>query len=154
MVKGMPWTHEEVKLLLKLVAEGKPLGMIAAALGKSEDAVYHKCKRLGLKVKEEGAMDETASIKLPQDLPSLEEALKILAGALQAAVQAGLSKVEVQRLQAIATLAKTYEQLLSKYVDYRAIEEKLLEMEQKYSQLLQKIKSETTAGNEVDTQEQ
>jgi hypothetical protein len=48
-------------------------------------------------------------LSLPRELPSIEEALKLLAGALQAASQAGLDKVEVQRLQAIATLARTHE---------------------------------------------
>jgi maleate cis-trans isomerase len=69
-------------------------------------------------------------------LPSIEEALKILAGALQAASQAGLDKVEVQRLQAIATLARTYEQLVSRYIDYRGIEVMLIEMREKYEALV------------------
>jgi hypothetical protein len=104
MTKGKPWTHEEAKRLLKLVAEGKTIEIIVADLEKSRDAVYVKCRRLGLVVEEEGAKGRTtSSIRLPKELPSIEEALKILAGALQAASQAGLDKVEVQKLQTIGS---------------------------------------------------
>jgi hypothetical protein len=43
--------------------------------------------------------------------------------------------VEVQRLQAIATLARTYEQLVSRYIDYRGIEVMLIDMRKKYDAL-------------------
>jgi hypothetical protein len=56
---------------------------------------------------------------------------------LEAASAPGLSKVEVQRLQVVATLAKTYKEILADYINYRAIEEKLNDMEAKYAQLLQ-----------------
>jgi hypothetical protein len=104
MTKGKPWTHEEAKRLLKLVAEGKTIEIIVADLEKSRDAVYVKCRRLGLVEEEEGAKGHTtSSIKLPKELPSIEEALKVSAGALQAASQAGLDKVEVQKLQTIGS---------------------------------------------------
>jgi len=104
VTRGKPWTREEVKRLLRLVAEGKTIEMIVADLEKFRDAVYVKCRRLGLVVEEEGAKVLTSSsIRLPEELPSVEEALKILAGALQAASQAGLDKVEVQKLQAIGS---------------------------------------------------
>jgi hypothetical protein len=126
--------------LLRLVAEGKTIEMIVADLEKSKDAVYHKCRRLGLVVEEEGAKARTtSSIRLPKELPSVEEALKILAGVLQAASQAGLDKVEVQRLHAIATLARTYEQLVSRYIDYRGIVVMLIDMRKKYDALTGKM---------------
>jgi hypothetical protein len=43
---------------------------------------------------------------IPKELPTVEEALKILAGALKAAGVPGLDRVEVQRLQAVARLAR------------------------------------------------
>jgi hypothetical protein len=43
---------------------------------------------------------------LPKELPSVEEALIKLAGALNAACKPGLDKVEIQRLQVVATLAR------------------------------------------------
>jgi hypothetical protein len=72
---------------------------------------------------------------LPEELPSVEEALKILAGALKAASEAGLTRVEVQRLHLIANLARTYKELLADYIDYRGIEQKLIELEAKYARL-------------------
>jgi len=149
MTRGKPWTHEEVKRLLKLVAEGNTIERIMADLQKSRDAVCHKCRRLGLVVEEEGAKGRTAaSIRLPEELPSVEEALKILAGALQAASQAGLDKVEVQRLQAIATIARTYEQLLSRYVDYRGIDVELVGMREKYEALVAQMQRRRSGNDE------
>jgi len=62
----------------------------------------------------------------------------MLAGALQAATQPGLTNVEVDRLQVIATIARTYDHLLANYIRYREIETKLVELEQKYVQLAEK----------------
>ncbi len=43
---------------------------------------------------------------LPAELPSVEEAQRMLAGVLRASVEPGLDKVEVQRLRVVATLAR------------------------------------------------
>ncbi|MGB9960296.1 MAG: hypothetical protein ACPLKQ_07245 [Candidatus Bathyarchaeales archaeon] len=77
-------------------------------------------------------------MKSPHTLPSLEEVLLLLAGALKKAAEPGLGKTELQRLSAIAALYKAYESGLEKYVDYRQIEAKLLELEKKYAELAQK----------------
>ena len=61
----------------------------------------------------------------------------MLAGALKTAVKPGLDKVEVQRLQAVATIAKTYKEILADYINYREIETKLKEMEELNARLLQ-----------------
>jgi hypothetical protein len=66
----------------------------------------------------------------------VDEALRMLAGALKAAVKPGLDRVEVQRLQAIATISKTYKELLTDYINYREIETKLKEMAEQNAQLL------------------
>jgi hypothetical protein len=146
MPKGKPWTAEEETKLRELVNSGLSLESIAAKLDKTPNAVYLKSRRLGLHLKEEDAKGDTtsSSIPLPKELPSVEEALKILAGALIAASKPGLNKVEVQRLQIIATLARTYEQLLARYIDYRGIEQKLIELEAKYAKLAEKPKSHAT----------
>ncbi|MDH5483487.1 MAG: hypothetical protein OEY22_11530 [Candidatus Bathyarchaeota archaeon] len=86
----------------------KPLSVIAEPLNKSVNAVYLKCKRLDLKVEEDAKGYTTSSLKLPKELPSIEEALKILAAALEKAGQQSLDKVEIQRLQIVASLARTY----------------------------------------------
>jgi hypothetical protein len=150
MPKGKPWSVEEEIKLKRLVKAGEPLDKIAAKLGKSKGAVYLKCKRLGLKVvvNKTAKLTTTSEIALPKELLSVEEALKILAGALQAAPKTGLSRVEVQRLHVIANLARTYKELLADYIDYRGIEQKLVELEAKYAKLAEKAKqTESTLLN-------
>jgi hypothetical protein len=139
--KGKPWTHKEEVKLKKLAQEGKSIDVIAGSLSKSEDAVYHKCKRLGLLVEEGAKGPRTSSLKIPKELPTVEETLKILAGALKTAIEPGLDKVEVQRLQVVATLARTYKDLLADYVDYRGIEMELIELRTKYEDLVRKVQN-------------
>jgi hypothetical protein len=140
-LKGKPWTVEEEKQLEVLVKTGVPLKVIAARLGKRVGAVAIKCQRLGLKVVVNKGLTTTTSIQLPKELPSVEEALKMLAGALRKACEAGLDKVEVQRLQVISTLARTYKEILADYLDYRGVEAQLLELRQKYAEVAQRAQS-------------
>ena len=112
-------------------------------MGKSKQAIIKKAERLGLEVVKQQKPRKkslTSSLELPKELPSVEEALKILAGALKAAAQPGLDKVEVQRLQVVATLARTYKDLLADYIGYRQIEKNLVELEAKYARLAKKAK--------------
>jgi len=140
MPKGKPWTREQEAKLKRLVKSGLELKVIAAQLGKSEGAIRAKARNLGLEVGKNvrRQFSTSSEIALPKELPSVEEALKILAGALNAASKPCLDKVEVQRLQVVATLARTYKQLLSDYVGYREIEAKLVKLEEKYAQLTEK----------------
>ncbi len=142
-MKGKLWTLEEEIKLRELIQAGDNANKIAAQLGKTEHAIYEKARRLGLRViiTESTRKLITSELKLPSELPSVEEALKILAAALQSAAQSGLNKAEVQRLQATATLARTYRDLLADYIDYRGIEAKLVELEGKYAALVQEAKS-------------
>jgi hypothetical protein len=133
MTKGLPWTVEEEATLKALVAAKTPLDVLAAKFGRQPGAVLLKCRRLGLAYTQ---VTNTA-VSLPAELPSVEETLKKLAGALDAACAPGLNKVEVMRLQVVATLARTYKEILSDYVNYREIEAKLNDMEAKYAVLLQ-----------------
>jgi len=147
MPKGKPWTPEEEAKLKQMVACGENLESISTKLGKTENAVIQKCRRLGLVVEGAKRYTSSSSIPLPAELPSPEEALKMLAGALKAATQPGLDKVEVQRLQVVATLARTYDHLLANYVRYRDIEAKLVELEKKYAQLAEKAKGDAPKPN-------
>jgi hypothetical protein len=134
MTRGKQWTTQQETELKTLVEANKNLEEIAAVLQKTPGAIIIKCQRLGIKPRTEGYVD--TSIPLPKELPSVEEALKMLAGALKTAVKPGLNKIEVQRLQAIATIAKTYKELLADYINYREIEAKLKEMEELNAKLL------------------
>lgn len=143
-MKGKPWTSKEEAKLKQLVDSGDSLEVIAAKLDKSRGAVREKAKRSGLEVVVgKRRQRTTTSLALPKELPSVEETLKILAGALTAAVEPGLDRVEVQRLQVVATLARTYKELFADYVHYREIEAKLVELEAKYA----KLAEETTKGH-------
>ena len=145
MVKGVPWTVEEEASLKALVDAKTPLDVMAAKLGRQTSAVFVKCQRLGLATRQVTA----AQIPLPAELPSVEETLKKLAGALDAACAPGLTKAEVQRLQVVATLAKAYKEILADYINYREIEAKLNDMEVKYAALLQQ--QATGAASEPDS---
>ncbi len=142
-MKGKPWTPDEEMQLKQLVDGKASVEVIAAKLQRSPDAVVHKCRRLGLEVVGLEPLGTSTSLLLPAELPSVEEALKMLAGALRASVKPGLDKVEVQRLQVVATLVRTYKEILADYISYRAVEVKLVELETKYARLVE----EKSKGN-------
>jgi len=136
LVKGKPWTVKEEKQLKDLHEAKTPIDVISTKLGRKPTAIMVKCGRLNIDVVVPKGCTTTTSIQLPSDLPSVEEALKILAGALNAARKSGLDKVEVQRLQVIATSARTYKEILADYVNYRGIEARMAKMEEECERLL------------------
>jgi hypothetical protein len=141
-MKGKPWSVDEEKQLRELVAAKTPFEVIAAKLGRGRDAVTIKCKRLGLEVVVANCYSTTTtSLKVPEELPSVEEALLKLAGALEAACKPGLDKVEVQRLQVVASIAKTYKDIFADYLDYRGLEVELVDLREKYEAFSKKSKN-------------
>ena len=86
--KGKPWSHAQVKQLQELRNNGKTVAEIAQLMDKSPDAVKQKLRRLGLKVvtleNREGSTSTSEELILPEDLPSVEEALLKLAAAMKA----------------------------------------------------------------------
>ncbi|MEM3697877.1 MAG: GcrA family cell cycle regulator [Candidatus Bathyarchaeia archaeon] len=144
MPKGKPWTIEEEKQLKDLVLRGFKPADIAAKMGKTKDAVLKKIERIGLKVVQPQSIGSTTTSELimPQELPSVEEALKLLVAAINALQTPNLSKAEIARLRTIITAVKTYKELLADYINYRQIESKLLEMEQRFNQLAQFAQTE------------
>ena len=148
MTKGKPWTIEEESALKTLVDAKTPINVIAKKLGKQPGAIYVKCQRLGLLPK---SSVDAASIPLPKELPSVEDTLKKLANAMELASTPGLDKTEVQRLQVLATLAKTYKEGLADFINYREIEIRLNDMEAKYAALLEKT-SKNDASKPDSTQ--
>ena len=152
MGKGTPWPVEEEKQLRDCFNAGtKDVKVLALGFnGKySENAVYQKLLDLGLLQKEEergqesGSSSTLATVKLPDELPSIEETLKTLAGALKGLETPGLEKTEVLRLRGIIAGAKIYKELLADYIDYRALEAELLELRTKYAELAKKTPSTT-----------
>jgi len=141
MPRGIPWTIEQETELKTLLNNQTPIDVIALKLGKKPGAIIVKINRLGLNPTRPQGNHFTDQITLPKELPSIETTLKMLAGALQNLMKPGLTKLEVQRLQAIATTAKTYKEFAADYARYDQIETKLLEMEAKYEKLLQQTKT-------------
>ncbi len=146
MTKGKPWDIEEIRVLQRLVEEGKSVDDICKLMVKSRDAVVQKMFDLKLKaVKEEKrrvsgkkTVFSSSQLSVPAVLPNVEETLQILAAALLKSAEAGLSKDEVGRLQVVATLAKTYKDAFAEYLDYRGIEERLDALEAQYARLEKK----------------
>jgi hypothetical protein len=147
MTKGKPWDINEVRQLHQLVQEGKGIEEISKIMVKTHAAIRQKMIDLKLKVllKEQQQVVSgrkpcfcSSKLEIPADLPTIEEALQILAAALRKGAEAGLDKDEVQRLQVVATLAKTYKEFFADYVDYRGIEVELLEWKAKYAELAKK----------------
>lgn len=139
---GKKWTAQQEAELKALVEANGSVEDIAAKFQKTPGAIIVKCQRLELPLKATGYVK--SPINIPRELPSVEEALRMLAGALKAAVKPGLNKVEVQRLQAVATISKTYKELLTDYINYREIETKLKEMEEQNAQLLKERSTSPT----------
>ena len=73
----------------------------------------------------------TASVPLSKDLLTHEQALKVLAGALQALRKPGQDKLELQRLRILVDAIHTYNSVLEKFEGWVQIEERLLEMDKK-----------------------
>jgi hypothetical protein len=142
---GKKWTPQQQTQLQALVQADADLEDIAAQLQKSPGAVIVKCQRLRLPLKTKGYA--ATPLPIPKELPSVEEALRMLAGALKAAAKPGIDRVEVQRLQAVAAIAKTYKELLSDYINYREIEIKLKEMEQENARLQKESQNPTPQPN-------
>ena len=152
MTKGKPWDIDEVRQLRQLVEEGKTIEDICKIMVKTHDAITQKLFDFKLKtVKEEKTavsgkktIFSSSKLVLPANMPNVEETLQILAAALLKSAEAGLSKDEVQRLQVVATLAKTYKDAFAEYLDYRGIEERLDKLEANYGSL-EKKPSDTQA---------
>jgi hypothetical protein len=147
-LKGKQWTPEEEINLKQLAQAGKDLATIAVHLGRRKEAVAMKCRRLGIEVvvtsKEKVPTTTYLTLPLSKEIPSQEEALKMLAGAFKVATKPGLTKTEVHRLKVISTIARSYDLLLANYVRYRQIEIKLMELEQKYAQLAERTQNNET----------
>ncbi len=139
MTKGKPWPADDEKNLKSWFASGTTnLGVLAFSLdGRyTEEAIRQKLIKLGLlKEQQQSAANCCCSsdLELPEEMPSVEEALKTLCAALKALETPGLDKSEVLRLRSIISGIKTYKELFVDYLDYRGLEQRLIELEGKYS---------------------
>ena len=103
---------------------------IASRIKKSEGAIKQKLARLGLKqvvvvTSQNSGVTTTSELIIPEDLPSVEDQLRVLAAAVDALKLPGLCKDEVLRLRSIIGGVRVYKELFVDYVNYRDIEEKV-----------------------------
>ena len=153
MTKGKPWSVEEEKQLKQMLQADKSVRVIAKAMGKTRDCIRKKIARLGLEVVvhvEKSGGTTTSPLALPEELPSVEEALKKLVAAMNALETPDLSKTEVLRLRSIIQAAGIYQAKVAEYIGYRELEAKIAKMEENYEQLLsEKTKDMASTKNNV-----
>lgn len=140
MPKWKRWKKTDVQTLQQLVNEGESWEVIAAELGRSVEAVQQKARRLGVDVvvhtPPTPPVTTTTTAKFDsKELIPVQKALEILAAALKAAGEPGLDSIEIQRLNVVATLARTYENLFARFMQYREIEKQVVELEANYARL-------------------
>ena len=144
MVKGKPWPAEDEHRLKDWFSSGTTdLRVLAFSFdGKySENAVYQKLLDLDLLKEEEDRKKQSSSsttLKLPSELPSVEDTLKVLNAAVEALKTPGLDKTEVLRLRGIIAGCKEYKEMLVEYMDYLGLEAELLEGRAKIAELRKK----------------
>ena len=134
MMPGKPWKREDEKRLLKMVEQGTSISAMAGAFNLKPDAVRMKLKRLGVVVQQKIQRTTTREI-LTKGLLTHEEALKILAGALDILRKPGQDKLELQRLRILVDAIQAYDSVLEKFERWSEIESRLLRMDEKIAEL-------------------
>ena len=83
---------------------------------------------------------------MPEDLPSVEEALLKLAAAMKALENPKLTKTDVMRLRTLIQTITIYQKKFAEYIDYRRIERKLVETDE----MFERLKKETIKQKEIN----
>ena len=102
-----------------------------------------KIRRLRLEVVGAKVYRTTTSISMPEELPSVEEALKDLVAAMNALKTLGLSKTEVMRLRTLIQTSSLYQKRIAEYIDYRGLEKRLIDLNEKYEKLSKREQDRT-----------
>ena len=141
-VAGKHWTKKEKKILAEQVAAGKSVGVIAEILGKSEMSIRNMKKRMGLDGGGVEATESPSSVTLvmPEEIPSVETMLKKAVAAVDALETPNLPKSEVYRLRALVQSACELQRKIGEYMNYRRIEAKLIDLDEKYERLVREMR--------------
>ncbi|NIS81387.1 MAG: hypothetical protein GTO14_14550 [Anaerolineales bacterium] len=135
------WTRKEEARLLELVKGGiTDRGVLAKELNRTPGAISKKLDRMGVVGWIKKTQSKTTSAIISKDLLTHEEALKILAGALELLRKPGHDKLELQRLRILVKAVSMYDAILEKFERWIEIEQRLLEMNKKIEEL-QKAKT-------------
>jgi len=135
--KGKPWTVKDERELRRLREDSKTVAQIASKMNLTEDAVKQKLRRMGVKVVtlQKSVGTTTSELIIPEELPSVEEALKELVAAMNALKTPGLSKTEIMRLRTLVQTSSLYQHRIAEYMDYRGLEKRLVELTERYDEL-------------------
>jgi len=98
--------------------------------------VNQKIRRLRLEVVRQ--IPDTTTFD--EELPSVEQALKTLNKALQGLETKGLEQAETLRFRGIIQGVKIYIERFADFLNYRELEQRLIELEGKYVALVKKTK--------------
>jgi hypothetical protein len=140
MPKKYYWTRVEEAKLIELWKKGiTNYDVLAKELGRTPGAIAKKVERLSLSPQQQ----TTTTVAMSKDLLTHEQALKILAGALELLQKPGQDKLELQRLRILVDAVDTYDSVLEKFERWTEIESRLLGMDRKIQELqkAQKVSS-------------
>jgi len=140
---GKYWKPEEEQLLRQLWESGvHDVKLLADKIGRSKNAIKQKLWRMGLLVVETAPRKSvtTTSVPLGKGLLTHEEALKVLAGALEALRKPGQDKLELQRLRILVDAIHTYDSVLEKFEHWVEFEAQLSEMAEEIAEIKKELK--------------
>jgi hypothetical protein len=124
MGRGKPWTDDENKLLMEMVAEGCTVEDIVESerfSGRTSDAIRAQISRL-----ETSLVDK---IEPAKDALTIEKVVKLFSTAFeQVCSTRGVDKLALDRFRIIFQAAKDYEPLLAGYEKWDKIEKRIDEL--------------------------
>ena len=130
------WSREEEARLLQLWKKGTTdFEVLAKQLGRKPRAIQLKLERLGVVVVQKKNLPTTTTAVPTPGLLTHEEALKILAGALDLLRKPGQDKLGLQRLRILVDAVQAYDSVLEKFERWAEIENRLVEMDRKVAEL-------------------
>ncbi|MDH5782049.1 MAG: hypothetical protein OEZ35_00060 [Candidatus Bathyarchaeota archaeon] len=130
------WTRAEEAKLLELWKKGiTDFNVLAKELNRKPLGVKRKLQRMGVVVGQKKIQRTTTTTIESRGLLTHEQAIKILAGAIEALRKSGQDKLELQRLRILVDAVQTYDSVLEKFEKWVEIEAQLLEMDKKITEL-------------------
>ena len=150
MARCRRWTNEENDLIRKKIGEGASVSEIAVSLpDRTAGAVEQEIRRLGLK-KVVCVSEKNFSFTgiRAERIIEREEALKILAGALERLREGGeMQEAELDRIRTINAVIRNYFAVFNSYEKYAELEARLNRLAKAMGVDLEKD-SENSAGQD------
>lgn len=135
------WTRAEEAKLLELFKAGvtEPKDLAKKFEDRTSGAIQKKLERMGVVVIQKTETQTTTTVPLDKDLLTHEEALKFLAGTLEALRKPGQDKLELQRLRILVDAIHTYDSVLEKFERWVEFEAQLWEMAKEIAEIKKEL---------------